>query len=62
MAFVSAERQHIITERGLIDAPDLIAEVVSPGEIFSVSKVDLLVARDGVEPPTRGFSVRCSTN
>ena len=32
MAFVSADRQHIITERGLIDAPDLIVEVVSPGE------------------------------
>jgi len=22
----------------------------------------LMVARDGIEPPTRGFSVRCSTN
>jgi len=22
----------------------------------------ILVARDGIEPPTRGFSVRCSTN
>jgi hypothetical protein len=22
----------------------------------------LSVARDGIEPPTRGFSVRCSTN
>ena len=32
MVFVSAERQNIITERGLIDAPDLIVEVVSPGE------------------------------
>lgn len=32
MVFVSAERQHIVTERGLIDAPDLIIEVVSPGE------------------------------
>jgi hypothetical protein len=21
-----------------------------------------VVARDGIEPPTRGFSVRCSTN
>ena len=21
-----------------------------------------MVARDGIEPPTRGFSVRCSTN
>jgi Uma2 family endonuclease len=32
MVFVSAERYHIITERGLIDAPDLVIEVVSPGE------------------------------
>ena len=23
---------------------------------------ELFVPRDGVEPPTRGFSVRCSTN
>ena len=22
----------------------------------------LIVAREGIEPPTRGFSVRCSTN
>lgn len=32
MVFVSSERQNIITERGLIDAPDLVVEVVSPGE------------------------------
>jgi hypothetical protein len=24
--------------------------------------VDLMVARGGIEPPTRGFSIRCSTN
>jgi hypothetical protein len=23
---------------------------------------DVMVARGGIEPPTRGFSVRCSTN
>jgi hypothetical protein len=23
---------------------------------------EFLVAREGIEPPTRGFSVRCSTN
>jgi integrase len=28
----------------------------------AVQVVDLLVAREGIEPPTRGFSVRCSTN
>jgi hypothetical protein len=31
--------------------------------IVSTRKIrDLLVAREGIEPPTRGFSVRCSTN
>ena len=30
------------------------------GELPQV--VERLVARDGIEPPTRGFSVRCSTN
>jgi Uma2 family endonuclease len=32
IVYVSSERQHIVTERGLIDAPDLAIEVVSPGE------------------------------
>ena len=32
LVFVCAERQNVITERGLVDAPDLIVEVVSPGE------------------------------
>src|SRR6266498_3036473 len=35
MVFVRADRKHIITERGLIDAPDLVVEVVSPGETNS---------------------------
>ena len=26
------------------------------------AKTKGLVAREGIEPPTRGFSVRCSTN
>jgi Uma2 family endonuclease len=32
LVFVSREREHILTPRGLIDAPDLIVEVTSPGE------------------------------
>ena len=28
----------------------------------AVAHLIVLVARDGVEPPTHGFSVRCSTN
>jgi Uma2 family endonuclease len=35
MVFVTDERRHIITERGLIDAPDLLVEVVSPGDTNS---------------------------
>jgi Uma2 family endonuclease len=31
LVFVSAGRERIITDRGLIDAPDLVVEVVSPG-------------------------------
>ena len=31
LVFVSAARRHIITERGLIDAADLVVEVVSAG-------------------------------
>ena len=32
LVFVASGRENIITDRGLIDAPDLIVEVVSPGE------------------------------
>lgn len=32
LVFVSSEREHIITPRGLIDAPNLVVEIVSPGE------------------------------
>jgi Uma2 family endonuclease len=32
LVFVNSEREHILTPRGLIDAPDLIVEIVSPGE------------------------------
>jgi site-specific DNA recombinase len=40
-----------------------VYEVAGEWELLPEKKcVILLVARDGVEPPTRGFSVRCSTN
>jgi Uma2 family endonuclease len=32
LVYVSAQRTRILTPRGLIDAPDLIVEIVSPGE------------------------------
>jgi Uma2 family endonuclease len=32
LVFVSAGREHILTPRGLIAAPDLVVEIVSPGE------------------------------
>ena len=34
----------------------------SPGEQTRTRSVALVVPRGGIEPPTRGFSVRCSTN
>jgi Uma2 family endonuclease len=32
LVYVSTKRRHIITPEGLIDAPDLVVEVASPGE------------------------------
>jgi hypothetical protein len=32
------------------------------GSALTLKLLMRLVARDGIEPPTRGFSVRCSTN
>ncbi len=35
----------------------------TPGQlVLPQSSSEVVVPRDGVEPPTRGFSVRCSTN
>jgi hypothetical protein len=31
-------------------------------KMICVTGGNVMVARDGIEPPTRGFSVRCSTN
>ena len=28
----------------------------------TVERKEMMVARDGIEPPTQGFSVPCSTN
>ena len=40
-----------------------VYEVSGDVDLFGGEQdVMLMVARDGVEPPTRGFSVRCSTN
>ena len=40
----------------------LPTELPSPNSSLSVPKDRRVVARDGIEPPTRGFSIRCSTN
>ncbi len=32
------------------------------GQLRYPSKYSKVVARDGIEPPTHGFSVRCSTD
>ena len=41
---------------GFLVVPDTSCEVPD------AQAIDLVVARGGIEPPTRGFSVRCSTN
>ena len=40
---------------------DLVAQG-NQGVEAQAQVIDLMVAREGIEPPTRGFSVRCSTN
>ena len=35
LVFVASGRAHIVTDRGLIDAPDLLIEIVSPGALNS---------------------------
>ena len=42
---------------------ECVYEVTGNWELLPEKKcVILMVARDGIEPPTRGFSVRCSTS
>ncbi len=44
-------------------AEGLVLEVSGDIDMFGgEQRVVQMVARDGIEPPTRGFSVRCSTN
>ena len=39
------------------------AELHPVGKCRELSRVGIKkMARDGIEPPTRGFSIRCSTN
>jgi integrase len=49
---------------GAGDAPDAQAPIVSAAESAAspTRKPTKRVPRDGIEPPTRGFSVRCSTS
>ena len=43
--------------------PGTVAGAAKTARTVTLRKIkDFLVAREGIEPPTRGFSVRCSTN
>ena len=44
------------------DANPQFAAFIFHTKIAIAPKSLILVAREGIEPPTRGFSVRCSTN
>jgi hypothetical protein len=39
-----------------------ISRKMALGSCWWTSVEGEMVAREGIEPPTRGFSVRCSTN
>lgn len=53
--------QIVLTPKQTSEGP--VYEVSGDVDLFGGEQdVMLMVARDGIEPPTRGFSVRCSTN
>ncbi len=39
-----------------------MSQIEKPVQLEQAKPLINMVAWDGVEPPTRGFSVRCSTN
>ena len=45
-----------------ITLPDALSEKQKPGHGDRAKCLNLLVANRGIEPRTRGFSIRCSTN
>ena len=46
-----------------VPAPDVLRALGALGALADPSKsAGFLVPRDGIEPPTRGFSIPCSTN
>jgi hypothetical protein len=51
----------VLRERNAI-IPGRFRRTQRKSPIESGSFVDKMVARDGIEPPTRGFSIPCSTN
>jgi hypothetical protein len=56
----------VATPNGIDEARQLVAELVAGSLAKSrkrrATKRNCSVARAGIEPATRGFSVRCSTN
>ncbi len=55
------ERMEIFTDSGLLPKSDAKSpnKGSHPDQLNPLKK---MVPRDGIEPPTRGFSVPCSTN
>jgi hypothetical protein len=66
------DRYNIVNERDLREGVSKLAALRGGGQqrdnrgnagVFAWDKsLRCIVAREGIEPPTRGFSVRCSTN
>ena len=59
-AFVRHIGRLTLTPKQTQDGP--IYEVSGAVDLLTTNDVVPVVARDGIEPPTHGFSVRCSTS
>ena len=59
---VSSRKEQNQAETGALGADSGALENDSLNEKTQVNPGNLLVVRGGLEPPTHGFSVRCSTN
>jgi hypothetical protein len=59
-----AQKQNAQSSDRAFDGKILVikSEIALDRSFCLASLGEILVARDGIEPPTRGFSIRCSTN
>ena len=62
LGFFDQELGRVTSAENPFEAKVLPARLVKTLPMCPQRPRKFLVAREGIEPPTRGFSVRCSTN